>query len=73
MHIVFALVRFFPFWGLMAALIFFEFGRSFRHKDSKLQYSFFFGSVLFFALVVCWFYFRGDVHSDTWVRFFFKV
>ncbi|MBI4924390.1 MAG: hypothetical protein HY843_00580 [Bdellovibrio sp.] len=73
MHILFAAARFFPFWGFMFALIFFELGRFFRRKDSKLQYSCFLAAIVFLGFVGSWFYFRGDMHSDNWIRFFFKV
>ena len=73
MYIVYALVRFYPFWGLILALTLFELGRAFRRKGSPLGYPCLGMGVSLMALVGCWIYFRGDVHSDQWVKMFFRV
>lgn len=70
MYIIFALARYFPFWGLVVALIFWELGRYFRRYGLGLQYSCFFMALVFLGAVGAWIYFRGDIHSDQWVRDF---
>lgn len=69
MHWVFATVRFFPYWALPLVLVFFETGVYFKRRNKKRRWAACWAvMVLLFAGIGTWFAFRGDVHSDQWVK-----
>lgn len=68
MHVLFALARFFPFWALPLGFVIAELGWFFRRRGSRLQYACFSGVGFLFVFFVLWVVFRGDLHSDQWVR-----
>jgi hypothetical protein len=69
MSAYFAILRYFPYWAIPLVLVAFETALFARRKGRRALMV----SCLFFALfavtaVVAWFYFRGDLHSNDWVR-----
>jgi hypothetical protein len=68
MHVLYALVRFFPYWALPVALIVAELGRFYRRRQSQNQYWCWTASVALIVFTVFWFVLRGDQNSDNWVR-----
>jgi hypothetical protein len=68
MHLIYAAVRFFPWWALPAAFVLGELGIYLRRKRSRTQRFCWAAVSVLVALSVCWFFFRGDLHSDNWVR-----
>jgi hypothetical protein len=69
MHWLFFMFRFFPYWALPLVLLGFETGIYFkRRRRFKGQFSCWFVAVFLAILIGVWFFYRGDVHSDHWVR-----
>jgi len=68
MHSVFAAARFFPWWALPSGFVLVEMGVYFRRRKSNVQFHFFAVASALIILSLCWFVFRGDLHSDAWVR-----
>ena len=69
MHAIFALMRLFPYWGLVIALASVEFALFFRRRGKAVKTlvcGCFAG--IFLALISLWFYYRGDLHAETWIR-----
>jgi hypothetical protein len=68
MHLIFTFARIFPALAIPSVAIFIELGIYYRRKASKMQYYMFgfAGTTVF--LVLMWLFFRGDVHSDQWIR-----
>jgi TctA family transporter len=71
MHFIFLLARIYPFWALPMAIVLAQLAIFFRRRESGLQYSSMAGVVLLTAGIFAWFFFRGDIHSDDWVRTIF--
>ena len=69
MHWLFAMVRFFPYWALPIALVLLETGVYFkRWKRWKPQFLCWGIAVVFLLAIGTWFFYRGDMNSDQWVR-----
>ena len=68
MHLLFALMRFYPFWALPLALVLGEIAWHFHRRRKGIQYSFWAGALFFFCTTLAWFILRGDLHSDAWVK-----
>lgn len=69
MHLVFLLFRTYPYWAIPVALVFGHLGMHFARRGNLLRY-FFWGSAAGMVLAaLAWIGFRGDLHSDEWVRF----
>ena len=68
MHIIFTLARIYPAWSLPTAFIFFELVIYYRRKNSKMQY--YMGGLVGAQVIILllWLIFRGDLHSDSWIR-----
>jgi hypothetical protein len=74
MHWIFAAVRFFPYAALPLVLIFYELGMHFRRRGMRKGFLFAWAIAGFFVLLTgVWFAFRGEIHSDAWVRSFFRL
>ncbi len=73
MHFVFTFVRIYPAWAVPTAFIFFELAIYYRRKNSKMQY--YMGGLVGIQLLLLflWLIFRGDIHSDYWVRAVFDA
>lgn len=68
MYLLFALLRFYPYWALPLALVIGEIGVHLRRRKSPLQkYCWAWVGILGFTTIL-WFAFRGDVNSDKWVK-----
>jgi energy-coupling factor transporter transmembrane protein EcfT len=68
MHALFSMVRFYPYWALPVAIIAAETGFYFRRREKPVRFYFFAFSALLVLGLAGWFFFRGDVNSDAWVR-----
>lgn len=69
MTFIFSVVRFFPYWGLPIVLVLGEtalFAK--RRRRTKLMYGCLLFVLIFISMIMAWFYFRGDLHSDDWVK-----
>jgi multidrug transporter EmrE-like cation transporter len=73
MHVIFAIARFFPYIALAFCFAFYELGRHLRRKSNQFQYSCWAAIVLLAILSASWFVFRGDLHSDEWIRYLFQM
>jgi len=61
-------MKFLPFWALLLAISAFEVGIYYHRKKNNVKYSLC-GFAGFLGLsTVLWLIFRGDIHSDQWVR-----
>lgn len=68
MRYLFLAFRTYPYWAIPVALVFGQIGIHFRRRQS-LYFAFWFG--ISFGLIVVgagWVFFRGDLHSDQWLR-----
>jgi uncharacterized membrane protein len=68
MHVVFALARLYPFWAVPFAIVVAQLGLFFRRKARASQWSCWAVSFFLMLGVALWIAFRGDLHSDEWVR-----
>ena len=71
MSFIFSMVRFFPYWALPIVLVLGEtalFAK--RRNRTKLMYGCIAFVLIFVLVIVAWFFFRGDLHSDDWVKGF---
>jgi hypothetical protein len=69
MSAYFAILRYFPYWAIPLVLVAGETALFARRKGRRSLMI----SCLLFALftvvaIFAWFYFRGDLHSNDWVR-----
>lgn len=67
-HWVHSIVRMFPYWAIPVMIFSLEMCRYFHRRLSPFKWFFGFVSVVLALLVGVWFAFRGDLHSDEWVR-----
>lgn len=68
MHFVYLLARIYPYWALPCALIFAQLFYFFRRRNSPLRFSVLGCIVFLMGGLIAWIVFRGDLHSDHWVR-----
>lgn len=68
MHSLFVLLRFYPYWALPAAFVIVELGMHYRRRKQKTQWVVFGISGVLSLTSLLWIVFRGDLHSDRWVR-----
>ena len=68
MHVIYAIARLVPYWALPLAFVIAEVGRYFRRRGSSKQWTCFAIAALLGILTLLWIGFRGDLHSDAWVR-----
>jgi len=73
MHVIYALMRFYPFWALPVGLVLFELAFFFRRKNQKKQFFCFLTTLLLCVSALFWIILRGDLNSDAWVRSFFSI
>jgi hypothetical protein len=69
MNFLFSVVRFFPYWGLPVVLVLAEttmFAK--RRNRRKLMYGCLFFTLVFISAIGFWFFFRGDLNSNEWVK-----
>ncbi len=72
MHIVFALARLFPYWALVVAFGLIEFGVFCKRRGrTGPQWACWIGGGIFVVLILAWFWGRGDLNADRWVREWF--
>ncbi|MCM2277282.1 MAG: hypothetical protein NDJ89_04345 [Oligoflexia bacterium] len=68
MHFVFLLARTFPWWAVPMALVFGQLTVFFWRRRSPLRFPAAMVSVGLVVGAVLWIVYRGDLHSDRWVR-----
>lgn len=68
MHLIFLAVRTFPFWAVPVAIVFGQLGVYFWRRRSGLRFVFFGCAASLVIGAIAWIVFRGDLHSDAWVR-----
>jgi hypothetical protein len=69
MSAYFAILRYFPYWAIPLVLVAFETALFARRKGRRaLMISCLFFALFAVAAVAGWFYFRGDLHSNDWIR-----
>jgi len=64
-------LRFYPFIGLALMLGLIEIGRHFRRLRDSRQWLFFLPAGFVFVTIMIWIFFRGDIHSDQWLKSLF--
>jgi len=69
MHIFYLIGHIYPFFAIPVIVIFAELGIFFKRRVSKFQYFFWVWIVTLSMGIVGWVVFRGDIHSDQWVRY----
>lgn len=69
MNFVYLMARIYPYWALALAMVLFQLAIFFRRRQSPVQYSLLGGIALLGLGILAWFYFRGDLYSDDWVRY----
>lgn len=73
MYTISFLVRFFPFWGLPVALVFFEMGMFFYFRRERYGVLACFGMTGFFiVLSIAWLVLGGYWRGGMWVKDFFE-
>jgi ABC-type polysaccharide/polyol phosphate export permease len=68
MHLIFLAARIYPFWALPMAIVVAQLYFFFRRRNSNIQYSALAGIMMLLGGIVAWFFFRGDLNSDQWIR-----
>jgi hypothetical protein len=69
-HFLFVCVHLYPFWAIPLAVVFIELGIYFRRRNNKINYFCFSIGLFLILTAMMWIGFRGDVHSDAWVKNF---
>ncbi len=73
MRTLYLLARFYPYWALPLFLLLSEMGWIFRRKGRpSLQWGLWSLAAVKFVGLVLWFWFRGDLNSDRWIRAWFE-
>lgn len=68
MHFVFLLARIYPYWAIPLVAVLAQIAIFFRRRRHALLYSVVGLMGLLFLGLLAWAFFRGDLHSDEWVR-----
>lgn len=71
MHMLFLLMRYYPFIGGALGFAFMQIAIFLRRKVRKTQWFYWGGAVFWFLTVALWIFFRGDIHSDQWIKHWF--
>jgi hypothetical protein len=72
MGVLFLVLKIFPAFGVALAALSFDFARNFKRKGSKAWIAFAGLWVLFLALSILWFVFRGDQNAELWFARFLE-
>lgn len=67
MHLIYTVMRFFPWWALPMAFVIGELGVFFRRRASRAQFACFGVAGMLVLCALAWIFLRGDLHSDRWV------
>ena len=70
MHLLFLLLRIYPYWALPCAFVVAEVGVFFRRKKSPVQFIAWLAVLTLIVSSVLWIVNRGDLNSDKWLRNF---
>jgi TctA family transporter len=69
MHLVYLLARVYPYLALAVSIVLVQLAIFFRRRKSSTQWTCLGVAGVLMLGVVAWFFFRGDLHSDDWVRY----
>jgi hypothetical protein len=68
-HLLFAIVRYFPLWALPVGFLSIELGIALKRRGYKAAaICLFLNCVALVSMSGLWIFFRGDRNSDDWVR-----
>ncbi len=68
MWLIFIVMRIYPYWALPSIYIMIEVAIFFRRKNHFFQYWAGLGTLLLLIGLFLWFFYRGDLHSDEWIK-----
>jgi hypothetical protein len=69
MHHFFTIARIYPYWAFPLAIVLAELGIFFKRRKNSTRSYFCWASVVVLGIgFFLWFYYRGDLNSDQWVR-----
>lgn len=68
MHFIFLLARVYPYWALALVMILVQLAIFFRRRESSVQWTCLGCAAFLVGGILAWFIFRGDLHSDDWIR-----
>lgn len=72
MHLVYLLVRTYPYWAVPIAIVFGQLAIHYMRQLNPIRFLFWMITAALVFLAFAWIFFRGDLHSDEWVRSFFS-
>lgn len=73
MHLLFLAARIYPFWAVPMVWISAQLAIYFYRRPSRLTYLFWLLVLGFMSSIGGWLYYRGDLHSDDWIRMFISL
>jgi TctA family transporter len=68
MHYIFLLARVYPYWALPLTIVLVQLFIFFRRRKNPMRFTTGAGAVILVLGIFAWFIFRGDIHSDDWIR-----
>ncbi|MEK7689695.1 MAG: hypothetical protein AAB425_01600 [Bdellovibrionota bacterium] len=68
MWVIFILAKSFPFWAIAISIACVDIGRYYRRLRRNTQHVYWGSVILLGVLTLLWIFFRGDLHSDKWVK-----
>ena len=68
MRLAFAILRYYPLIAIPLAGVLAELAYFMKRKGSSLQYVYWGISILLVVTSVLWGVYRGDIHSDQWLK-----
>jgi len=71
MHLIFLAARILPYWAIPIALVCGQLAIHFTRRQSKVAYLWWGTVAGLFLTSGFWIFFRGDLHSDDWLRWLF--
>jgi hypothetical protein len=70
MHQLYFLARIYPYWSIPASVLLAQLGLHFHRKRSFFKWAWWIAAVLLVVGFGLWIGYRGDLHSDQWMRAF---
>lgn len=68
MHSFFFLAHYYPVLAVCMCTVIGQIGYFYRRKKDPIEYACWAMIAIFGITTLLWVYFRGDLHSDLWVR-----
>lgn len=69
MHLVYLMARIYPYWGLAVSIVMVQIAIFYRRRKSSNQWTCLGIAGFLMTGIAVWFFYRGDLHSDDWVRY----